>query len=1272
MAGDRARVSHDPSRKWRGLTAQQGRVTVEADWNEAATIAEERDRQLTLDVVGPLGTPDLGYAVTATSGPTGSTPGDLTIGPGTLYVGGERLDLDGPVDYAAQPDWLDYSSDPLWLDPAVPGTLYELVYLLAAEQEVSAVEDPALADVALGGPDTMQRQRILQHFVRQPTPSGTSGGSWSEAVGTLASMGLQFDPATMRAQSAAALQVSFTTPTIAPGPCQPAVTGGYLGAENQMIRVMVAEADTSGVPVIVWGFDDASFLYRLLAATYDSVSGNTTLTLASAPVDSYHYPAAGQAVEVLRDAAQLTATQPVQLDGTDYIASAAGYVSSLTQAYDPTQMQLVVAGQLPPGYLSGTTPQLYLRVWQATVLAPPGQPVPLVAVTQTGTGADTGVAVTLSSSTGTFHAGDFWRFALRPIEPAVVYPARYLTAPQPPEGPRTWACPLALLTWTNQSASVSTLVPPFSDLVELTAAEGGCCTVDVGPDDVGQGASLQSFIDAHASSEPITVCLKPGTYTLPAPLVLGPELDGITVQACREGVVLQAREGAGDEFVLGLIAIQGTSSVTIRGLELFIPLAGFTPSPSSLSALNLPQANETLLTAVSSGLQVAMGIFADDCTGLAVEDCTFDFPDPGEANLFGAGIFATGAMDGVKITGCTVQSASPPAAVPFNELAVTGYQPGVPYQLTFGYLQVPDASVPAEVQVLHDATIEQDLFQGVTVPVLVMADIGTMRMDRNTVRNAYGGFWLVSLDNPAQILIFDQLSVGDPAIYAEFAGAGIAALRDGIFVIATAIGQLLPTSPPLGSPPVPASVHAPSRDQLTLARATVSNLLGITAAPAPAAAVAVADTGISVSLRLDVSDCQVDAVIADSYSGAGLLVVDLTADAGSALVHGNRIRTRFPMGEAVLVGGVGEASVTGNIMANEVAAQAGSGSPPLASYSMVLDPVAVATPFSTLLDPSGTPLGAIAVVVTGNVFIDQTLLPARPATSGTALPPWNVLNTVIPYGGALPSIAGLSLAGGPGSGGTPVTVTGSGFTGATEVDFGPGNPGTGLQVTQDGSLTVTSPAGAGTVDVTVTTPFGTSATVAAGLFTYLGVTSLNPTTGPPAGGTFVQVSGSGFTGASEVSFGPNPGTNLLVAQDGLLSVTSPAGSGTVHVTVKTPLGVSPNVIADQFSYTKTTKEGKDKEKDTKETKETKDTKETKEKEKDRKDTKEGKEAEGKGVAELEKVTEIRQESVQSLSQLTGRIEALDQQAAAGQAFITPAERPEVGTSVLQDDEQEEQ
>jgi hypothetical protein len=67
---------------------------------------------------------------------------------------------------------------------------------------------------------------------------------------------------------------------------------------------------------------------------------------------------------------------------------------------------------------------------------------------------------------------------------------------------------------------------------------------------------------------------------------------------------------------------------------------------------------------------------------------------------------------------------------------------------------------------------------------------------------------------------------------------------------------------------------------------------------------------------------------------------------------------------------------------------------------------------------------------------------------------------------------------------TVVTVTGSGFTGATKVTFGK-TAGKSLTVVNDTTITVKSPAEAsGTVAVKVTTPEGTSAAVAADLFTY--------------------------------------------------------------------------------------------------------------------------------------------------------------------------------------------
>jgi len=1300
MAGDRARVSYDPSRKWRGLVAQQGRVTVEADWNEAASIDQEHDRQVAIDVVGPAGTPNGGYAVTPvplTGSPPTAIPGDFTVGQGTIYVGGQRLDLDEPVTYSTQPDWLDHSTDPLWVAPAVPTTTavsYELVYLLASEQEVSAVEDPALADVALGGPDTMQRQRILQHFVRQDSPSGTCDGSWGAFQASLAGSGLRFDARSMMIKSATTLQVSFSDIPAAPSLCQPVATGGYLGAENQMIRVMVADTETSGVPIIIWGFDDASFLYRITAAVYDPASGTTTLTLATSPPDSFHFPVAGQAVEVLRDAAQLTAT--------DYIASPAGVVSALTGDYDNARKTVTIAGEVVGDYLSALeTPQLYLRVWQAMAAAPAG-----VATELDGTG----VAVTLTSSTGVFHSGDFWRFALRPLQPALVYPARILEEAQPPDGPRTWACPLAVLTWENESPTASGCVRPFSGLIELTANLGGCCTVNVGPSDVDDGAALPTLLhrcaiaNANANLGPITVCLQPGAYTLQAPLVLGPELDGITLQGCRNGVFLQAPSQPGGQFASGLIMVRGASAVTIRGIEMIAPLVAAPPS-GPFSAL--PAANQALMQAFSSGLQVAIGVSVDHATGLTIEDCTFDFPDPGQANVFGAGIFATGAIDGTEITRCTFQSVNPPPTVPFNELAVTqvtGGQVGVPppYQLTFGFLQVPRSSgvtQPTAPQLLHDATIQQSLFQGLTVPALAMTQLGTLRVDSNTVRNCYGGFWFVSLANEAQTIIFDQFNVGDPQLYQEFANVGIATLRDGIFVIADQIGQLLLTTPP-GAVSTPSGPVMPTSAHLSIARAALTAIhaqaqgtaglaaglppgtgavftqLGAPAAladlapagtaPAPASptpaatsaasasavAVPVADTGTSVFLRLDVCDCQVDAVIADSYSGAGLLVVDLAAGESSAVLHGNRIRSRFPMGETVLVSGLSEAAVTGNVVGNEIAPQISIGT----SHSVVLNPATGQTPLGAVLNPSAAPFGA-AVAVTGNVFIDPTLLPARPPSVPPPLGDWRYFNTEIDYGlAAPPAVSGVSPGGGPASGGTQVTVTGSGFAGATAVTFGATaatsfTPGTGTQ------LTATSPAGAGSVDVTVTTPAGTSGTSPADRFTYLQVTGVSPPSGLAAGGYTVAVNGSGFSGVTAVHFGPNLGTGVIVTPDGTqLTVTVPAGSGTVDVTVTTPLGTSPVTSVDEFTY-KASKEGKDKEKDRKDIKD-------KDKDKDK-----------EGIIEkrvlIEKTHEVAQFAARASGEPT-ETGTLADGSPAGRAFIVPDERPIVGSGALQDGGEENQ
>jgi hypothetical protein len=84
----------------------------------------------------------------------------------------------------------------------------------------------------------------------------------------------------------------------------------------------------------------------------------------------------------------------------------------------------------------------------------------------------------------------------------------------------------------------------------------------------------------------------------------------------------------------------------------------------------------------------------------------------------------------------------------------------------------------------------------------------------------------------------------------------------------------------------------------------------------------------------------------------------------------------------------------------------------------------------------------------------------------------------------VPTVTGLSSHAGPTAGGQSVTVTGRGFTGATRVTFG-ARPATHLVVVSDTKLTVTTPARpAGTVNVHVTGPAGTSVTVPADRYTY--------------------------------------------------------------------------------------------------------------------------------------------------------------------------------------------
>jgi large repetitive protein len=169
-----------------------------------------------------------------------------------------------------------------------------------------------------------------------------------------------------------------------------------------------------------------------------------------------------------------------------------------------------------------------------------------------------------------------------------------------------------------------------------------------------------------------------------------------------------------------------------------------------------------------------------------------------------------------------------------------------------------------------------------------------------------------------------------------------------------------------------------------------------------------------------------------------------------------------------------------------------------------------------------------------------------------------------------PAVTGLSQSSGPPGGGTTVTVYGTGFTPASQATFG-GTKARAVTYMSPDALSATSPAGSGLVDVRVQTAGGTSATSSADKFFYgtiPGVTRVSPRRGPARGGTKVTIIGTGFTGASGVSFGNEVATSFLVKSSTEIQAIAPAEpmGGTVNVTVVTPAGGSAQTRADRFTY----------------------------------------------------------------------------------------------------------
>jgi len=176
----------------------------------------------------------------------------------------------------------------------------------------------------------------------------------------------------------------------------------------------------------------------------------------------------------------------------------------------------------------------------------------------------------------------------------------------------------------------------------------------------------------------------------------------------------------------------------------------------------------------------------------------------------------------------------------------------------------------------------------------------------------------------------------------------------------------------------------------------------------------------------------------------------------------------------------------------------------------------------------------------------------------------------------IPAITGLTPKIGIITGGTTVVIAGTGFTGITGVDgvkFGTVNA-VSYVVNSDTQLTAITPAhAAGVVDVVTKSMAGTSPIVLVDRFIYASIpaiTGISPIFGPATGGTTVVITGSGFNniiGVAGVKFDTVNATSYVVDSDTQLTAVSPAHTaGVVDIVMTNPVGSSPIVQADKYTY----------------------------------------------------------------------------------------------------------
>lgn len=442
MNGDLTRSTFAPGDDFTAVRSQQGRVMLDADHNEQVDIQLDDTRRGRDAMIGGSGAPadTGGFAVTVAAG----VP---QLSAGLYFVDGLRvrnpaaLALDGAQPFLGGPTLP--TQDGAWL-----------AYLDVWERPLTAVEEPSIREVALGGPDTTLRDQLVWQ-VRWLRVGNAGAGHCLSAAADLVALGQRYT----------GVLEPRLTPGGTAGPCVVSDAAAFRGLENQLYRVEIhtgnITADGTSVaqpPTFKWSRDNGAVIAAVVALTSEAPVTLQIDRLGPGGTTGFEI---GRVVEIRDDAAVLSG-QPGVLANVDDMTSDALELALLGGA-TVAQLKAVLEGR-----------RVVVRRWDGAGAA----------ISSAFTALEDGLEVRFDP-TARYRTGDAWlipaRTATLPatnqqLDWPVIAPGSATFVTRRPDGVEHRRVGLALLdrtggAWTTRS-DCRRLFPPLTSIWALALAGG--------------------------------------------------------------------------------------------------------------------------------------------------------------------------------------------------------------------------------------------------------------------------------------------------------------------------------------------------------------------------------------------------------------------------------------------------------------------------------------------------------------------------------------------------------------------------------------------------------------------------------------------------------------------------------------------------------------------------------------------------------------------------------------------------------------------------------